>query len=300
MYINLVRVRALSIILIDELFYALFTMTKSFTKLLTGLLVVFSWCSCYVREGNIPGEKISMNVEFKNVALRFGFNNFFDEEKVPFYLGGDYQELCRYYGLYPKNDYSGEITELFTLLARENEYDADHKPSVTLIAETPSSTATIHLRPDNFRANNEVALDDSYATTTKGTITVESPKTSYYGVRVVWEKIFTKNNWPNHEFVAECDTITSDYDSYLKVGTNNDRGDVATRNGDIIPNTCQDFVINELIGPKETDEDNMTDVIGVKEEIVCLPPILEKPLLVGGSVSKSYKWSTPTIYRVLQ
>jgi len=245
-----------------------------------------------------------MRLEFKNVALRFGFNNFFDKEKVPYYLAGDYQELCNYYGLMPNNDYSGEITELFTLLARENEYDADHKPSVTLIAETPSLIDTIHLRPDNFRADNEVVLNDSYDTTTKGTITVKSPKTDYYGVRVVWEKIFTKNNWPTQEFVAECDTITSDFDSYLKGGTNNDRGDVATRNGGIIPNTYDDVgdALDETHGPVVTYEDNNNrfDLTGVKEENVFISPVLEKPILVGGSVSQSYKWSTPTIYRILQ
>ena len=279
-------------------------MTKSFTKLLTGLLVVFSWCSCMPLEGNGPGPTKSMRLEFKNVALRFGFNNFFDKEKVPYYLAGDYQELCNYYGLMPNNDYSGEITELFTLLARENEYDADHKPSVTLIAETPSLIDTIHLRPDNFRADNEVVLNDSYDTTTKGTITVKSPKTDYYGVRVVWEKIFTKNNWPTQEFVAECDTITSDFDSYLKGGTNNDRGDVATRNGGIIPNTYDDVgdALDETHGPVVTYEDNNNrfDLTGVKEENVFISPVLEKPILVGGSVSQSYKWSTPTIYRILQ
>ena len=206
----------------------------------------------------------------------------------------------------PNNDYSGEITELFTLLARENEYDADHKPSVTLIAETPSLIDTIHLRPINFKANNEVELDDSYATTTKGTITVKSPKTNYYGVRVVWEKIFTKNNWPTQEFVAECDTITSDFDSYLKGGTNNDRGDVATRNGGIIPNTYDDVgdALDETYGPGPVvtyeDNNNRFDLTGVKEDVVFLPPVLEKPILVGGSVSQSYKWSTPTIYRILQ
>lgn len=280
-------------------------MTKSFTKLLTGLLVVFSWCSCYVREGGpIPEHNENMSLEFKNVALRFGFNNFFDEEKVPSYLGGDYQELCSYYGLEPKIDYSGEITELFLLLANEGKYDDDHKPSVTLIAETPSLIDTIHLRPNNFKVNNEVELDDSYATTTKGTITVKSPKTNNYGVRVVWEKIFTKNNWPTQEFVAECDTITSDFDSYLKGGTSNDRGDVATRNGGIIPNTYldKDDALDETHGPVVTYEDNNNrfGLTGVKEEEVFLPPVLEKPILVGGSVSQSYKWSTPTIYRILQ
>lgn len=249
-----------------------------------------------------------MKVEFKNVALKFGFNNFFDKEKVPYNLAGDYQELCSYYGLMPNNDYSGEITELFTLLARENEYDADHKPSVTLIAETPNLIDTIHFGPDNFRANNEVSLNDSYDTTTKGTITVKSPKTNIYGVRVVWEKIFTENNWPDREFVAECDTITSDFDSYLKGGTNNDRGDVATRNGCIVPNTFLnildiDDALDESHGPTVAYEDygnTGIDLKGIKEENVFLPPILENPILVGGRESKNYKWSTPTIYRVLQ
>ena len=282
-------------------------MTKSFTKLLTGLLVVFSWCSCMPLEGGyIPDtDNVSMRLEFKNVALRFGFNNFFDKEKVPYYLAGDYQELCNYYGLMPNNDYSGEITELFYLLARENEYDADHKPSVTLIAETPYEIDTIHFQPSNFQVDNTVVTNDPFSTTTKGTITVKSPKTDYYGVRVVWEKIFTKNNWPTQEFVAECDTITSDFDSYLKGGTNNDRGDVATRNGGIIPNTYDDVgdPLDETYGPGPVvtyEDNNRFGFTGLKEEEVFLPPVLDKPILVGGSVSQSYKWSTPTIYRVLQ
>lgn len=279
-------------------------MTKSFTNLFTGLLVVLSWCSCMPLEGNGPGPTRSMRVEVTNVALKFGFNNFFDKEKVRYNLAGDYQELCTYYNLTPNNDYTGEITELFYLLANEGKYDDDHKPSVTLIAETPFLIDTIHLRPDNFRVNNEVVLDDSFDTTTKGSVTVKSPKTRDYGVRVVWEKIFTENNWPIKEFVAECDTITSDYDSYLKVGTNNDRGDVATRNGGIITNTYDDIgdALDESHGPivYADDGDNSSDLKGIKEENVFLPPLLEKAPLVGGSVSKSYKWSTPTIYRVLQ
>lgn len=307
-YINLVWIRALSIILIDELFYALFTMTKSFTKLLTGLLVVFSWCSCYVREGNDPNDPTRhVEFEFKNVALRFNFNSTYRQNDIGQYLAGDYQELCNYYGLMPNNDYSGEITELFTLLARENEYDADHKPSVTLIAETPYVIDTIHFQPSNFQAGNIVVTNDPFSTTTKGTITVKSPKTTWSaGVQVVWEKIFTENNWPTKEFVADSDDISSDFDSYLKGGTNNDRGDVATRNGDIIPNTYDDVgdPLDETYGPGPVvtyeDNNNRFDLTGVKEENVFISPVLEKPILVGGSVSQSYKWSTPTIYRILQ
>ena len=67
-------------------------MTKSFTKLLTGLLVVFSWCSCYVPEGGyIPEDNNNMRLEFKNVALRFGFNNFLIKKKYPIIL----QEIIR-------------------------------------------------------------------------------------------------------------------------------------------------------------------------------------------------------------
>lgn len=284
-------------------------MTKSFTKLLTGLLVMFSWCSCYIREPE-PGNPINvpereLELEFKNVALRFNFSNTYKQNDKLSELWGDYAELCNYYNLMPNNDYSGEITELFYLLANEGRYDEDHKPSVTLLAETPSAIDTIHFGPENFRVGNEVRIKDTFSSTTKGTITVKSPKTKDYGVRVVWEKIFTDNNWPDKEFVAECDTITSDFDSYLKGGTNNDRGDVATRNGGIIPNTYDDVgdALDESHGPTVAYEDygdNRIDLRGIKEENVFLPPILENPILVGGRESKSYKWSTPTIYRVLQ
>lgn len=161
------------------------------------------------------------------------------------------------------------------------------KPSITLTMNCTDTTIT-----KQFNRNDVGPLtlyeiphrEDVYT----GTVEVKSCKTFMYGLQVVWKKSASGPNWPFNEFV-ENGTISGTAPGVVKGGTNNNNGNVAVRDGEIIKNTGDPRIL-----PLEDK-----NLVFVKEDTPVVSPTLCKNVYIGGTVSSNVKWEQPTIYKAL-
>ena len=225
-------------------------------------------------------ETITMN--FSKVDLKFNLSKKINTG----FISGDYEELVSVHAITNPDwtTYSGSINNLGTILANADNYDEDHKPSISVTIEDLFSEKTVHNCNKEDVSWNTVFGIPNISKFYQATVTIKSIKTRDNGVQVVWTKSAFQDNWPINEFVKDG-SVTCENTAIIKVGTNNDSGDVATRNNTIISNT--------------SNQATNKDVLYAIEANQIISPNLVKPVLVGGKSSKDVKWSEPIIYKAL-
>lgn len=267
--------------------FKLFTLSnmKDFFNLIFLTLLLSCVCSC-----NLPGGVSigpvgddgmeTITLDFSKVGLKFDFSKSLN---VPFVIS-DYSELVAAHNTVDNNwdKCSGTINNLGAILWNVGSYDESHKPSITVTVEDVFMGKKVHNCKKEDVAWNTVVGIPKISNFYQGTVEIKSIKTQDNGVQVVWTKSALKDNWPINEFVKDG-TVSCDVTAFTKVGTNNDRGNVAVRDNIIISNTS-DYPLNR-------------DDRFVIDDRQLISPDLRKSVLIKGEVSNKAKWSEPVIYK---
>lgn len=261
-----------------------FIMKKRTIRIMLCIGVLLETVSCSLPNGISIGPtgnngEQTLTLNFSKVSLRFDF----EKKLQTAFIISDYYEFINAHCIPYNDSYSGAITSLSTVLWNEQNYDDSHKPSITVTIEDMFGKTDHHCKAEDITGNTVLGIpnpDNFY----KGTVEIKSIKTSQYGIQVVWKNSATKDNWPINEFVKDG-SISCDVPSIIKVGTNNNSGDVAGRGGVIIGNTSDELI---------TDSERY-----IIKDVQLLSPDLCKPVMVNGEISNEVKWSEPVIYQAI-
>ena len=224
----------------------------------------------------------TITLSFSKAALKFDWSKKLNTA----FVGGDYGEFIVAHNVVDQdwNKCSGTINNLDKVLCNVDSYDEAHRPSITVTIEDVYMGKTVHnCNKDDISLNTVFGIPN-ISNFYQGTVEIKSIKTRDNGVQVVWKKSALKDNWPINEFVADG-TISCEVTAITKAGTNNDRGNVAARGNMIISNT--------------SDLPIKAEAFFIVEEKQIISPDLCKPVLVGGSISETVKWSEPVIYKAI-
>ena len=252
-------------------------------KLLYTNLLLLLIASCSPQPGIYIGDGGKTTIHFNTIALKYDFSQKFQTS----FIESDCEEFMRNHNIQSDSKYSGTIDNLKDIYYMIDGIEDSRKPSITLTMNCTDTTITKKFN------NEDVGPWDLFQITYRedvytGTVEIKSCKTSMYGLQVVWKKSASGPNWPINEFVQNG-TISGTAPGIVKGGTNNNNGNVATRNGEIIRNTGDRYLL-----PIENE-----NLAFIAEEAPVISPALCKNVYIGGNISSNVEWDQPAIYKAL-
>ena len=249
------------------------------------IVILFYVCSCSFPNGISIGKvddygQKTITLDFSNVALKFDFSETINTA----FVNSDYGQFITAHNVIDQDwsKLSGTINSLSNILWDAESYDDSHRPSITVTVEDMFMGKTEHKCKKEDISGNTIFGIPNVSSFYQGTVEIKSIKTQDHGVLVVWSKSALKDYWPINEYVKNG-KVTCEVTSILKVGTNNDNGNVAARGNTIISNTSDNTIIfNDHF---------------IIEDKPLFSPALCKPVLVNGEISDTVTWSEPVIYK---